>query len=55
MQERLGHSSIEMTLDIYSHVTPGLQEVAALRSDDVLTHKPADEESGSLVSNPLAK
>ncbi len=27
--ERLGHSAIAITLDIYSHVLPGLQEVAA--------------------------
>ncbi|MGO4787009.1 tyrosine-type recombinase/integrase [Paenibacillus sp. 2KB_20] len=31
VQERLGHSSITITLDTYSHVLPGLQE-AALRS-----------------------
>jgi hypothetical protein len=29
VQERLGHSSIAMTLDTYSHVAPGLQEAAA--------------------------
>lgn len=29
VQERLGHTSIEVTLDIYSHVAPGLQEAAA--------------------------
>jgi integrase len=29
VQERLGHASIQMTLDTYSHVTPGLQEAAA--------------------------
>ncbi|MFC1893066.1 tyrosine-type recombinase/integrase [Chloroflexota bacterium] len=38
VQERLGHSSIEMTLDIYSHVMPGLQEAAAKRFDDVFNH-----------------
>ncbi|MNP32066.1 site-specific tyrosine recombinase XerC [compost metagenome] len=31
VQERLGHSSISITLDTYSHVIPGLQE-AALKS-----------------------
>jgi integrase len=36
IQERLGHSSIEMTLDIYSHVAPGMQEAAAKRFDDIL-------------------
>jgi integrase len=39
VQERLGHSSIEITLDIYSHVMPGLQEAAAKRFDDVFNHK----------------
>jgi integrase len=39
VQERLGHSSIEMTLDIYSHVVPGLQEAAARRFDDLVNHK----------------
>jgi integrase len=34
VQERLGHSSIAVTLDTYSHVAPGLQEAAALRFDD---------------------
>lgn len=33
VQERLGHSTIEMTLDVYSHVTPGLQEAAAENFD----------------------
>jgi len=28
VQERLGHASIQMTLDTYSHVAPGLQEAA---------------------------
>ena len=36
VSERLGHSSVAITLDVYSHVTPGLQEAAALRFDDVL-------------------
>ena len=30
VQERLGHSTISVTLDTYSHVVPGLQEKAAL-------------------------
>ncbi|MEE8159962.1 MAG: site-specific integrase, partial [Dehalococcoidia bacterium] len=29
VQERLGHSTIAITLDTYSHVVPGLQEEAA--------------------------
>lgn len=36
VQERLGHSSITMTLDTYSHVAPGLQEAAANKFDSML-------------------
>jgi integrase len=36
VSERLGHSSIGITLDTYSHVMPGLQEAAALRFDESL-------------------
>ena len=36
VQERLGHSSVATTLDIYSHVLPGLQEAAARRFDEGL-------------------
>ncbi len=32
-QERLGHSTIAVTLDLYSHVTPTMQEDAAARID----------------------
>lgn len=49
VQERLGHSSIVITLDTYSHVTPGLQEKAALRFDE------AFKNSYNPVSKPLAK
>ncbi|MFC1915920.1 tyrosine recombinase XerC [Chloroflexota bacterium] len=31
VKERLGHSSIAVTIDTYSHVVPGLQEMAARR------------------------
>lgn len=43
VQERLGHASIEMTLDTYSHVTPGLQEAAAARFDNLIKPKAAAE------------
>ena len=36
VQERLGHSTISMTLDIYSHVAPGLQEAAARSFDSLV-------------------
>jgi integrase len=31
VQERLGHTSIQITLDTYSHVMPGMQADAAAR------------------------
>ena len=36
VQERLGHSSIAMTLDLYSHLTSGLQEAAAASLNGLL-------------------
>ena len=36
VQERLGHSTISVTLDIYSHVVPGMQERAALQFDEIV-------------------
>ena len=36
VSERLGHASVAITLDIYSHVLPGLQEAAAQRFDKLL-------------------
>jgi integrase len=43
VQERLGHSSIQMTIDTYSHVAPGIQEAAAKRFDEILNHKTESE------------
>jgi len=34
VSERLGHSSVSITLDTYSHVVPGLQKRAAARFDE---------------------
>ena len=39
VHERLGHSSIATTLNIYSHVLPGLQEAAAKRFDNLLARE----------------
>ena len=36
VQERLGHSQVSVTLDIYSHVAPSLQAAAAERIDEAL-------------------
>jgi integrase len=42
VQERLGHASIQITLDTYSHVAPGLQQSAANRFDDIVLPKQKD-------------
>jgi len=36
VQERLGHASITLTLDTYSHVIPSLQEEVARKMDDLM-------------------
>ena len=36
VSERLGHSSVAVTMDIYSHVLPGMQEEAALAVENLL-------------------
>lgn len=38
VQERLGHSTISMTLDTYSHVTPTMQQEAAAKLDALFAH-----------------
>ena len=43
VQERLGHASIQITLDTYSHVAPGLQEAAAKRFDELLNPTPGSK------------
>jgi len=37
VQERLGHSTISMTLDLYSHVMPSMQEDAAEKLNRILS------------------
>jgi integrase len=47
--ERLGHSKVGITLDLYSHVLPGMQEDAAARVDEALraaVNKRASKEIG---------
>ena len=54
LQERLGHSSIQITLDTYSHVAPGLQEAAAKRFDEGLFPQQKSEPAKrSCTSLPL--
>ena len=47
VQDLLGHSSVQLTLDTYSHLLPdfGLKERAAARLDEILKPKPKDEGS----------
>lgn len=47
--ERLGHSKVGITLDLYSHVLPGMQEDAAARIDEAFraaVNKRASKEIG---------
>ena len=46
VQERLGHASIQMTLDTYSHVAPGLQQAAAESFDKLLNGRRENEAVG---------
>lgn len=43
VQERLGHASVQVTLDTYSHVVPGIQQMAAARLDDIFKNAPKNE------------
>jgi len=52
-QERLGHSSVGITLDLYSHVLPGMQEDAVARVDAAL--QAAINKRETSASKPLAK
>jgi integrase len=36
VQEMLGHADIALTLNVYSHVLPNMQEEAARRMDELL-------------------
>ncbi len=50
VSERLGHASIQITLDTYSHVAPGLQEAAAKGFDNILSaESKLDKELKELV------
>ncbi len=53
VSERLGHANIGITLDIYSHVLPGLQEAAAEKFDSIF-EPDINKKSKSNVGNMLA-
>ena len=48
VSERLGHSSVAITLDTYSHVVPGLQEAAVQRFEEALLEAPADVQASGV-------
>jgi integrase len=54
VSERLGHASIGITLDTYSHVLPGLQEAAAEKFEKMF-QPDAEENLDGSVSKMLAK
>jgi integrase len=41
--QRLGHSSVQVTMDVYSHILPGLQKQAAANFDQIITKTPANQ------------
>jgi integrase len=47
VQERLGHSAIGMTLDLYSHTVPHMQREAADLLDEELADSSAADEEGA--------
>lgn len=49
VQERLGHSSINVTLDTYSHVLPNLQEAVLKNIGDSITGESISTEEPTLL------
>lgn len=48
VQEMLGHTQISMTMDIYSHVLPSMQQDAMSKLNDALKRND-DDEGGAKV------
>lgn len=55
VQERLGHSTIAMTLDTYSHVMPGMQRQAALALEERLLGRISSPRSSEDVTPSSAE
>ncbi len=55
VQERLGHSTVATTLDIYSHVLPGLQEAAARRFDEGLESALTEAQVAEVLGQNVGK
>ena len=46
--ERLGHASVTITLDLYSHCLPGVQEAAAVQFDNAMEEAKSASLEGAL-------
>ena len=53
VSERLGHSTVGITLDLYSHVAPGLQEAAANRFEEGLVVEHFEPAQGKIMRSLL--
>ena len=51
--QRLAYSTITTTLDIYAHVTPGMQKEATLRFDEALKQGRAEGAVEAAIVNEL--
>ena len=52
VQERLGHSDIGITLNLYSHVLPGMQEDASEKLDELMSPIDISDEIKKISENP---
>ncbi len=50
VSEMLGHASVAFTLDVYSHVIPGMQKAAIRVLDEILHPEVADERNGGKMA-----
>ena len=53
VQDRLGHAKVGTTLDIYSHVTPGLQQAAPLSFEKAMESARAENPALEGVPAPI--
>ena len=52
VQERLGHSDAAMTLNVYSHVMPGMQQEAAQKMDEITAINENEDPLENVEDNP---
>jgi integrase len=49
VSERLGHASVAITLDIYSHVLPGMQEAAVVTFEAIMAKATATRKKEAML------